>query len=252
MTLLLYKLAIIPSLLIVALILSSMSSYMLITLQQLEASSGHHTHFKHSNNSNFFSTSPSVAVCCGWDNKFAGGQLTYNIIGGDASSRQAVVEAMNEWTSNVNGLQFTQVPDKSNADIVVNFQNGGSGGSTGKHGSGIGSIRSSGHLYSEILGETIISASSGLIDNAQITLATTGFGSPLDTTQLKQVAMHEIGHALGLGHANFVGDIMAPAVNYQTGAISKCDINAVLAANQWKLVDSGTSSQPPHLDHVNC
>ena len=66
-------------------------------------------------------------VCCGWDNKFAGEQLTYNIIGGDTSSRQAVLEAMNEWTSNVNGLQFTQVPDKSNADIVVNFQNSGGG-----------------------------------------------------------------------------------------------------------------------------
>jgi hypothetical protein len=127
-----------------------MSSYTLITLQQVEASSGHHTHFKHSNNNNFFPTSPSVAVCCAWDNKFAGGQLTYIIIGGDTSSSQAVVEAMNEWTSNINGLQFTGVPDKNNADIVMNFQDGGGGGSTAKHGSGIGSIRGSGHLYSEI------------------------------------------------------------------------------------------------------
>jgi len=159
-----------------------------------------------------------------------------------------VVEAINEWTSNVDGLQFTHVQDTQNADIVVNFQNG----VTGKHGSGIGSISSSGHLYREILGETMIAANNGQIDNAQITIATTGFGSSLDTSQIKQIAMHEIGHALGLGHANFIADIMAPAVNYQTGAISKCDINAVLAANQWKLADSGTSSKPPHLDHVNC
>ena len=60
MMLLLYKLALIPSLLIVALILSSLNSYTIITLQQVEASSGHHTHFKHSNNNNVFSTSPSV------------------------------------------------------------------------------------------------------------------------------------------------------------------------------------------------
>jgi hypothetical protein len=53
------------------------------------------------------------------------------IVGGDAPSRQAVVEAINEWSSNVNGLQFTQVSDKNSADIIVNFQNGGASGSSG-------------------------------------------------------------------------------------------------------------------------
>jgi len=64
-------------------------------LQLAEASSAHHGHFSHSNNNNFSPTSPSIAVCCAWDNKFANGQLTYMIVGGDAPSRQADVESIN-------------------------------------------------------------------------------------------------------------------------------------------------------------
>jgi hypothetical protein len=64
--------------------------------------------------------------------------------------------------------------------------------------------------------------------------------------------MHEIGHTLGLGHANFVGDIMAPALNYEKVAVSACDINAVLSANQWKFGGSSNGPLPPHIDHVEC
>lgn len=221
--------------------------------QLAQASSGRHGHFN--NNNNFSPMTPSIAVCCSWDNKFANGQLTYTIIGGDAPSRHAVAEAMNEWATNVNALQFTQVLDKSSADIIVNFQNGGASGSGGggsdKHSNGLGSIRGSGHT--DIVGETILHGSNnGLIDGAQINIANAAFGSLFSTAQIKQIAMHEIGHALGIGHANFVGDIMAPALNYEKVAISACDINAVLSANQWKLQSSSTTPEPPHLDRVNC
>lgn len=177
------------------------------------------------------------------------------IVGGDAPSRQAVVEAINEWASNVNGLQFTQVSDKNSADILVNFQNGGASGSgvgvTDKHNNGLGSITGSEHT--DIVGETILHGSNnGLIDGAQINIATAAFGSLFSTAQIKQIAMHEIGHTLGIGHANFIGDIMAPAVNYEKVVISGCDVNAVLSANQWKLQGSSTTLEPPHLDHVNC
>jgi predicted Zn-dependent protease len=224
-------------------------------LQLAEASSGHHGHFSHSNNNNFSPRSPSIAVCCAWDNKFANGQLTYMIVGGDAPSRQAVVESINEWTSSVDGLQFTQVSDKNSADIVVNFQNVGrnGGGSVGdtSHSNGLGSIRGSTHT--DIVGETILHGSSnGLIDGAQINIATAAFGSVFGTAQIKQIAMHEIGHALGIGHANFIGDIMAPAINYEKVAISRCDVNAVLSANQWKLEGSNTTPEPPQADHVEC
>lgn len=197
----------------------------------LLSSSGRHNHDTHSTN-NVFSKSPSIAVCCAWDNKFANGQLTYTIVGGDAPSRQAVTEAINEWESSVNGLQFTEVSDKNSANIVVNFHNVGAGSE--KHANGLGSIKGSTHT--DIVGETVLHGSSnGLIDSAEINLATGAFGSTFGTTQIRQIAMHEIGHALGIGHANFVGDIMAPAINYEKAEISKCDANAVLAANQWEF-----------------
>ena len=251
--LLLHRLTGIPLLLVASLILSSMVSYIFaVVIQQASASSRHHNHFPPitNNNNNFFSTSPSIKVCCAWDNKFGAGQLTYIIIGGDASSKRAIVEALNEWASNVNGLQFTEVSDKNSADITLNFQNGESGGGSHKQANGLGSVSGSGRT--DIVGETILQGSNGLINSAQITIATAAFGSSLGTSLVKQIAMHEIGHALGIGHANFKGDIMAPAINYEKVAISSCDVNAVSSANQWKLVNSGTAPEPPQLDHVNC
>ncbi len=250
-----HRLTALPLLLVASLILSSSVSYIFaVVIQQASASSIHHNHFhpitNSKNNKNFFSISPSINVCCAWDNKFAAGQLTYIISGGDASSKQAVVEALNEWASNVNGLQFTEVSDKNSANITLNFQNGGSGGGGHNQVNGIGSVRGSGHT--DIVGETILHGSNGLINSAQITIATAAFGSSFGTSLVKQIAMHEIGHALGIGHANFKGDIMAPAINYEKMAISSCDVNAVSSANQWKLANSGTAPQPPHLDHVNC
>lgn len=165
-----HRLAAIPLLFVASLILSSFVSYIFaVVIQQASASSRHHDHFppitNSNNNNNVFSISPSINVCCAWDNKFAAGQLTYTIIGGAASPKKAVVEALNEWASNVNGLQFTEVSDKNSADITLNFQNRGSGGGHNQV-NDLGSVRGSGHT--DIVGETILHGSNGLISSAQI------------------------------------------------------------------------------------
>ena len=220
--------------------------------QFAESSSGHHKHFGRSAN-NFLSSSPSIAVCCAWNNKFSNEQLTYMISGGDEPSRQAVVEAINQWVSSVNGLRFAQVSDENSADIVINFQNRGGSGSTGgneRDANGLGSIKGSAHT--DIVGETILHGRNGLINSAQINIATGAFGSLFSASRIKQIAMHEIGHILGIGHANFVGDIMAPALNYEKVAISPCDVTAVLSANQWRFGSSSYFPSPPTTDHVKC
>jgi hypothetical protein len=56
-----------------------------------------------------------------------------------------------------------------------------------------------------------------------------------DTKTIGQIAKHEMGHALGLGHANFDANLMAEKVNDGTAFVSECEIKAVIEANYWKL-----------------
>jgi len=44
---------------------------------------------------------------------------------------------------------------------------------------------------------------------------------------LATIIKHEVGHALGLGHTNFKGDLMSPEVNDQAQNITNCDIEGV-------------------------
>jgi hypothetical protein len=86
-----------------------------------------------------------------------------------------------------------------------------------------------------------------------VTIATAAFGNNIASSQLKQIAMHELGHTLGLGHANFRGDLMSPVINPGTDGISKCDINGVMHAEQW-LAGAGVNGTPtlPQVEQVNC
>jgi Matrixin len=189
----------------------------------------------------------SILVCCAWNSQFTNGELTYKILGGNTGERQAVNSAANTWMQSVKGLKLIQVPGKSSSDIIVEFQSKAASSSS----SGVGSTSS----YGDTVGQTsTYFDSSGYIDHALVTIATTAFGNSFSSPQIKQIAMHEIGHTLGLGHANFKGDLMSPVINQESGRISKCDISGVLDANQWKLAGSLVTVTPfhPQQNHVNC
>jgi predicted Zn-dependent protease len=54
---------------------------------------------------------------------------------------------------------------------------------------------------------------------------------------IEYIAKHEIGHALGLGHANFNDSIMSSLVYHYYNEISDCERKAIAEANKWKLID---------------
>jgi Matrixin len=218
--------------------------------------SGHHSH-GHGNHKNKSNTHPpptpppapshSIQICCAWDDKLAGGKLTYKMIGGDTSAHRAVRDAINSWTTKLNGLTFTEISGKTNfADIMINFDNNGKSSVNN-----LATVKGSHRV--DTVGQTMTTVSStGLISNAVTTVSEGAFGSPFSKAQLKQIAMHEIGHALGIGHANFKGDLMSPMLNNEIGTISQCDVRAVLAANQWELGAAGLTPQAPKVNQIAC
>lgn len=70
-----------------------------------------------------------------------------------------------------------------------------------------------------MLGSTQLSSSVGSLSYAKIVLASQNtMGKPLDKADFRNILRHELGHALGFGHANDNGsgekDLMYPYYDY--------------------------------------
>lgn len=217
----------------------------------------------------------SIDICCAWDERIADRILTYRIIeenedededeeNGDEGTDEneddspntdynsvpvltkAVANAMKEWNAKIPNLKLIEVSSTSSknddADIEVRFVEGFGG---------------------MVAGATMIKYDEdGLINKVTIILPKAAFyveydsevfGVQYSSEKLEEIAVHEMGHALGLGHANFDADIMSQRLKTEeTVSISQCDVNGVLLANHWKLVKNDNIAENPSEDEVNC
>ena len=156
-----------------------------------------------------------INLCCTWGSELKDDVLTYNIEKGTKDLEKITVSAFSEWENNLNNIHFKNVKDNDVADIEIKFKKG--------------NINKGGEAE-------IYFDQNGFIDYVKISVSKTSNGTELNQTMLEHIIKHEIGHALGLGHSQFPHSLMYPIVNEAIMEISRCEIDAVKDANNWKFI----------------
>jgi len=155
----------------------------------------------------------------------AGGTVTWAV---DDSISQAELQSINaafaEW-SEVANIQFQEV--SSTADSDIDFSNSAIDGA------------------GNVLGVTGFSYSGGQLQSADIQFDS---GDDLSGSEFTLVAIHEIGHAVGLGHFNDDPAVMNSTANFSLDGLAQSDIDGIVAlygANTTDMSDAGTGITPP-------
>jgi len=156
-----------------------------------------------------------VDLCCTWGSEIKDGVLTYNIEKSSKDLQKITRLAFSEWEKKLYFIEFKIVKDNDGADIKIKFKKG--------------NVNQGGQAE-------IYFDQNGFIDYVKLSVSRTSNGTKLNQTMLERIIKHEIGHALGLGHSQFPQSIMYPIVDEAVMEISRCEIDAVKDANNWKFI----------------
>ena len=171
-----------------------------------------------------------LALCCAWGPSLAHGNLTYSITSPDLASAQVIRAAVEEWDADLPALTLSEVPSWEPADIAIHFS----------------------PAEGRTEGQAVTSFSHrGLISRVEITIQ--GALAPANAGGLNQIAKHEFGHALGLGHTNYEGNLMSPAVSPDPQPVPPCVIQGVIEANRWEMmIPEAKHPSPPRVSQIAC
>jgi predicted Zn-dependent protease len=97
------------------------------------------------------------------------------------------------------------------------------------------------NISNEVGLSTLYPKRDSTIDYSTISLAThTIHGDALSVGDMQNIALHEFGHSLGLGHSNYAGDLMYASYSMSSPAesVSTLDAYGVATLFAWKLEPS--------------
>jgi predicted Zn-dependent protease len=183
----------------------------------------------------------TLQICCSWSDQIADGILTYRISDGDNSQVVKIVhQAIDEWNSKLPNIQLQEVTDNNTpADIDIKTN---SKAPKVTHSDSIDESKISAGKNIKLVqpGEAQTSFNSrGFITHVDITISTKALGNAISLSGLQSIVKHEIGHAYGIGHTNFIGDLMSPVLTGGTNTdISQCHIDGIEEANTSPHVES--------------
>ena len=184
------------------------------------------------------STNMSIDLCCTWDKQISDGILEYKLVDMQEKQKNEIREAFDSWNKQLTTLTFVEIySHDQKAEIVVTFGDIDNGNTDQ-------SVRNAeaGQTAGQTAGQSVNNLNqSGYITNAKIILSAKVLDKESDSNTLFTVVLHEIGHVLGLGHANF-DDLMNPLVTSDNDEVSVCDVKGVFKTNELGLKKNALSS----------